>query len=104
MNSIVSSVTEQLLAATGRSGSKAVEEDPLAVLAGFGSTLRPVQHAQKLLLSATLSCDPEKLDALNLHNPVLFTTPAADPRESPGREGPSSDHILAIFVAVICNK
>lgn len=47
------------------------------IMPGFTA---PRSHfAHKLLISATLSCDAEKLNALNLYDPILFTTPASDP-------------------------
>ncbi|GFO29414.1 ATP-dependent RNA helicase ddx51-like [Plakobranchus ocellatus] len=42
------------------------------------SSEQTVMHMQKLLFSATLSQNPEKLEQMNLHLPLLFTTVAPE--------------------------
>jgi len=43
---------------------------------------RKIVPAQKLLFSATLSQDPEKLSRLNLFQPILFTTVAVTDKDT----------------------
>lgn len=66
-----------------------VQEDSLT-LGGCQKTFKPVHSLQKLLFSATLSQNPEKLELLNLFQPKLFTSVMSS--ES------SEDHGDAAFV------
>ncbi|KAG5870989.1 hypothetical protein JTB14_013460 [Gonioctena quinquepunctata] len=59
--------------------------------------LQKPRPPQKLLFSATLSQDPEKLQKLSLFQPKLFTSVVENPEDVAGLEKPSTDTFIGKY-------
>ena len=77
-------------------GTRFREADPRRslCLGGLDEPLRPVYPLQKLLFSATLSQNPEKLESLKLFQPKLFTSVVKRDGEEDARDD-GEDHSLS---------